>query len=368
MFGHLTFAQTPNLEAVTTAGSTTTKQIQHSHSQGMRFMNTAITADPGVYNSILIGQYGTNSQYLRFIPFATNGGDYHWNHAMYYDFTSTQWGVQGGFKIEGQLEVEGESTKGIKFGNDWLGYSTFSNDSFTLTHSGSGGAELQIKNKDGNYENSHFLIGGKVGIGTANPTFKLDVSGNGRFTDQLKLHGASEASSTTEANGQLIITSSQTNLVSTFGIHSDGVNAHSWIQSGHATASATFDLSLNPRGGNVGIGTTNPTEKLSVNGTIRSKEVKVEASPWPDYVFSDNYQLTTLEELESFIKSKGHLPEVPSAEEVAENGIALGEMNALLLKKIEELTLYVIEIKKENTELKAHQKLIDEKLNELENE
>ncbi|MEQ9404096.1 MAG: hypothetical protein RIM99_10945 [Cyclobacteriaceae bacterium] len=108
--------------------------------------------------------------------------------------------------------------------------------------------------------------------------------------------------------------------------------------------------------------------QFEVDGTIRSKEVKVEASPWPDYVFTDNYNLPSLEEIEKFIKSNNHLPEVPSATDVEENGIALGEMNALLLKKIEELTLYLIEVNKENDELKSNQKLIMEKLNQLENE
>jgi hypothetical protein len=95
--------------------------------------------------------------------------------------------------------------------------------------------------------------------------------------------------------------------------------------------------------GNVGIGTTTPDEKLEVNGTIRSKEVKVEAAPWPDYVFSSNYSLISLQELQDFIDTYGHLPEVPDAETVEEEGIALGEMNALLLKKIEELTMHLIE-------------------------
>ncbi len=104
--------------------------------------------------------------------------------------------------------------------------------------------------------------------------------------------------------------------------------------------------------GNVGISTTTPSEKLEVNGTIRTQEVKVETSGWPDYVFADNYQLTTLEEIEAFIKSNKHLPEVPSASEVEANGLKLGEMNALLLKKIEELTLYAIGQEKKNEELK----------------
>ncbi|RNC79848.1 MAG: hypothetical protein ED557_11970 [Balneola sp.] len=106
----------------------------------------------------------------------------------------------------------------------------------------------------------------------------------------------------------------------------------------------------------IGIGTTDPTNALEVNGTIRSKEVRVEATGWPDYVFHPEYELRSLEEIEAHIKAKGHLPEVPSAKEVEEEGQHLGEMQQLLLKKIEELTLHVIELKKEN---EAQQKEIE---------
>jgi hypothetical protein len=107
--------------------------------------------------------------------------------------------------------------------------------------------------------------------------------------------------------------------------------------------------------GNIGIGTLTPKEKLSVNGKIRAHEIKVETSGWPDYVFAKDYQLPSLQETEQHIKDKGHLPGIPSAEEVKANGIDLGEMNAKLLKKIEELTLHLIERekneKKQQTEI-----------------
>ncbi|MNY20249.1 hypothetical protein D3C86_1537210 [compost metagenome] len=99
--------------------------------------------------------------------------------------------------------------------------------------------------------------------------------------------------------------------------------------------------------GNVGIGTDDSRGyKLAVNGKIRAQEIKVEASPWPDYVFARDYQLPTLQETEKHIKDKGHLPGIPSAAEVKANGIDLGEMNAKLLQKIEELTLHLIEREK----------------------
>lgn len=99
--------------------------------------------------------------------------------------------------------------------------------------------------------------------------------------------------------------------------------------------------------GDVGIGTDNPTDKLSVNGKIRAKEIKVETANWPDYVFEDEYKLKKLEEVEEFIKLNKHLPDIPSAKEAEENGINLGELNAKLLKKVEELTLHLIEKDKE---------------------
>lgn len=96
--------------------------------------------------------------------------------------------------------------------------------------------------------------------------------------------------------------------------------------------------------GNVGIGTNAITNyKLAVDGKIRSREVKVDNDNWADYVFFKNYKLPTLQEVENHIKEKGHLINIPSAKEVKANGIELGEMNKLLLEKIEELTLYIIE-------------------------
>jgi chitodextrinase len=98
--------------------------------------------------------------------------------------------------------------------------------------------------------------------------------------------------------------------------------------------------------GNVGIGTTpNSSYKLSVNGNIRAKEIIVETG-WSDFVFEEGYNLASLKEVEDYIKLNGHLKDIPDAEEVQANGIGLARMNKLLLMKIEELTLYVIESNK----------------------
>ena len=113
--------------------------------------------------------------------------------------------------------------------------------------------------------------------------------------------------------------------------------------------------------GSVGIGTTNPGScKLAVEGKIGAHEVKVTLDGWADFVFSNDYKLKDLNEIEDFINKNKRLPEIPSESEVVESGINLGEMDAKLLQKIEELTLYMIEmnkevklLKQENYELKS---------------
>jgi hypothetical protein len=111
--------------------------------------------------------------------------------------------------------------------------------------------------------------------------------------------------------------------------------------------------------GNVGIGTTSPQAKLSVNGTgtfngkVKCTEVEVLLAAWPDYVFESGYNLRPLSEVENFINVNKHLPDVPSAATVTANGANLGEMNATLLQKVEELTLYMIQLQKDNDALKA---------------
>ena len=97
--------------------------------------------------------------------------------------------------------------------------------------------------------------------------------------------------------------------------------------------------------GNVAIGTMpNNDYKLAVKGVIRSEEVVVELmTSWPDYVFASDYSLPKLNEVKAFVNKNGHLPGLPSASQVSEEGLGLGEINAKLLEKIEELTLYIIE-------------------------
>lgn len=167
---------------------------------------------------------------------------------------------------------------------------------------------------------------GRMGIGTNDPKGALHILKSGTPLAGLP---ASE-------NGLLLGSQSTT--------------GYKWIQSYGGM------LTLNPRGNGVGIGTTKvPTGfKLAVKGKVICEELKVQLSQsWPDYVFSENYDLTPLQEVEESIRAHGHLPGMPSAHEVEQaGGIAVGEMQRKLLEKVEELTLYMIELKKDNQDLR----------------
>ena len=136
----------------------------------------------------------------------------------------------------------------------------------------------------------------------------------------------------------------------------------------YATTTGTYQNRNAYFTANVGIGTISPDEKLTVKGKIHTQEVRVDmAGPLvPDYVFAHDYKLKSLQEVEDYIKKNKHLPEIPSAQEIEKNGLMLAEMNMHLLKKVEELTLYIIEMKKENISQNEMQnekiKILEEKL------
>jgi len=174
------------------------------------------------------------------------------------------------------------------------------------------------------------LSSGNVGIGTTNPGQMLEVNGN-------------------------ILTSGS--IATTSGI----VNASSTTNSLQLQTNGTTKMTITS-GGNVGIGTTTPgTFKLAVNGAIAAKDLQIlntTGPTWPDYVFSKEYKLPSLQNVEKYIKQNKHLEGVPSAEEIKENGYSAATLDQALLKKVEELTLYVIEQQKQ---IEALQKEVSEK-------
>ncbi|GAB3909978.1 autotransporter outer membrane beta-barrel domain-containing protein [Mucilaginibacter boryungensis] len=175
--------------------------------------------------------------------------------------------------------------------------------------------------------------GGNVGIGTTNPSLKLDINGQLLIEGNNSLNLGTTSHQITNNSGIVI----QQNTAGE-DISINNLQNNSLIFKTTNTERVKIDGS-----GKVGIGTTNPDELLSVNGTIHSKEVKVNLTGLPDYVFKPDYHLPTLSEVKTYIDKNSHLPDIPAAQEVEKNGLNLGEMNKLLLKKVEELTLYLIE-------------------------
>ncbi|QLE02014.1 hypothetical protein HX109_10780 [Galbibacter sp. BG1] len=174
---------------------------------------------------------------------------------------------------------------------------------------------------------------------------------------RLGIGTTSTPKSTLEVRGVITSSSNTTsNYVTSFFTSGDG-NAYMNFVGGDEGSRIGFQIDggsvmsiYNNR--SVGINTSSTgSHKLAVGGSIGAREVKVEVGTWSDFVFKDDYNLPTLDEVETHIKEKGHLQDIPSAEEVEKEGINLGEMNAKLLQKIEELTLYLIEEHKTNLKL-----------------
>jgi hypothetical protein len=205
---------------------------------------------------------------------------------------------------------------------------------------------------------SIYYNNGNVGIGTTSPTAPLFI-----------------ARTAGQGDAKIILDAPDASLDTYLGLYADGSQKFAlWrdrfddnlkiVTTGFSSGNiiATFTPA-----GNVGIGTTSPQAKLAVNGDIFSKKVKVTQTGWPDYVFAPNYHLRPLPEVEQFIQQHHHLPDVPSAAEVEKNGLDLGDNQATLLQKIEELTLYMIEIKKENEQFKKENSALKQRIEKLEN-
>lgn len=229
-----------------------------------------------------------------------------------------------------------------------------------------------------------FPVNGNVGIGTAGPAYLMDVrkmaENNGlEKIVQYTVSDAPNESLTimngTAINGRFIpwIEASRTHIDDyVFGItasvpgssdigdkpmmHFDArwsagplINRPLFSWGSYSTSYMIMNAK-----GNLGIGTDNPQQKLSVKGKIQAEEIKVTTTSgdWPDYVFEDDYKLNSLKDLEDFVKTNKHLPDMPTANEVELNGIQLGEMVKKLLKNNEELTLHVISLQKQIDDLK----------------
>lgn len=185
---------------------------------------------------------------------------------------------------------------------------------------------------------------GKVGIGTQNPSGKLHIEDNSTLGGKWQ----PDQSYLTVSNGtdHLLIDNNEIYGFQTLHI---GSKSGDIVKFRTVSELGSTDHVVIKANGRVGIGTITPDSELTVKGNIHAEEVKVDLSvPGPDYVFKEGYDLKPLEEVQEYIQAHGHLPNIPSAKEMEINGIQLGRMNMKLLEKIEELTLYLIELGKEN--------------------
>lgn len=266
---------------------------------------------------------------------------------------------------------------------DVIGNARFSGILNVVTNSTQNITPFKISDINTNQDVFVIKSNGNVGVGTAIPEDKLQVGSGiaklvvGKATGQILGHG-------TNYIGFNI--SRQEVIPNTFlwKTANDGANGggsiiygdvfgglrFSTIPTVGAVNQAVQDGSVknNTRlyihhNGNIGIGTDKTNGfKLSVDGNIRARSIQVDATNiiWYDYVFKKDYELTSLVEVEKYINKHYHLPNVPSEKEVKENGIDLGEMDAILLRKIEELTLYMIALKKDNETLQLRVNQLEE--------
>jgi hypothetical protein len=204
--------------------------------------------------------------------------------------------------------------------------------------------------------NTRLLISanGKVGIGTKSPMQTLDVNGNIGINDNtILLHN-------NDINHGLRYVGIGHPFAGNTTIDGPAVYGYGGgiLGSKDIGGNAEKIALLWDRNGNVGIGTNltnNPNNyKLAVNGTIGAKAVKIEitSSTWADFVFDKNYKIMPLNEVEKFINSNNHLPDIPSAGDIEKKGLDIAEMMKLHMQKIEELTLYVIELQKQIQQMK----------------
>lgn len=251
------------------------------------------------------------------------------------------------FSQNGNVGLGGFSGPGVPIGRlDVLGSGTTSSTNTFLLRNSVGDTLLRMRDD------------GRMGIGYNGSSYgrTLNMGGTG-----INFYTANEAA----FGGAIFPTDTSLVIWSNSSVNNYLVFQPSWGNTGIGTYTPNAKLHLNGAqliGSNSAIPATG--YQLSVDGKIIAEEVKVQLSTsWPDYVFGEGYKLMPIDELEKSIQQNKHLPNIPSAADVtAEKGIVLGEMNRKLLEKIEELTLYIIQLKKENNSLESRLKLVENKL------
>ncbi len=213
------------------------------------------------------------------------------------------------------------------------------------------------------FSNGIWNENGRLGIGTYNPVSKLDINGGVNISGINLLRSVNGFHNMLQLTNPLhaaIVYNAGKKDELMFGFHSNG-NFY-WGTGHSANKPDYYSMILNASSGNLGI-----------KGKLTANEVNIKTGGWSDFVFEPDYNLMSLNDLYVYITKHKHLPDVPTEEEVLTTGLNLAETNALLLQKIEELTLYIIDQdKKIDLLIEKTEKLIDankylrHKINKLE--
>lgn len=182
-------------------------------------------------------------------------------------------------------------------------------------------------------------IQGNVSIGTQGSSARLEVAGGPTWTT----NGWIKSVRLYNGSGIEFYSVSRS-----FGIGASGNNFYFFNTNIDNTGAANYFMAADGNTGNMSIGSSSPSAnyKLTVEGTLGARRVKVQQGAWADYVFHPEYELPSLQQVEHFVTTEKHLEGIPSEKEVLEKGLDLGDFDQQLLKKVEELTLYMIQLNK----------------------
>ncbi|MFH1357520.1 MAG: hypothetical protein ABII18_10365 [bacterium] len=213
--------------------------------------------------------------------------------------------------------------------------------------SGTGGHAFYVNNGSGLQFSMGMDRSGHVGIGTTTPEASLHVYSDITPIKFYRTGGGGGASFSIDNR----LSGDGSDVVYTAEPNGSGHGGHVFYVNNGTSSLYAMGIDQN---GNVAIGTPNSKGyKLAVEGTLGARELIVSTESWSDYVFEEDYQLKPLADVAKYIKTNKHLPEIPSAEKVIKDGVNVIQIQRLLLKKIEELTLYTIEQDKRIAELES---------------
>ena len=258
--------------------------------------------------------------------------------------------VVGNIKATNTLLADSAVLKGIRSGSGNFYNLNVSSNLVSNTVMADSVITKGFRTGSGSFTNlsmsGNFFVSGKTGLGVASPAEKLEVDGNIKTTQKLI---ATEiiTDTATLTKGLKVNGIISSNTIYTNAIKLSGAQSLSIDNNINFAGSAIMNQTLA-----IGTPTVPSGYLMAVKGKIIAEEIKVRKfDTWPDYVFDNSYKLKSLYEVEQYIKKNNHLEGIPSAKQAESEGIEVGEMQAKLLEKIEELTLYLIELKKENDKL-----------------